>query len=840
MALTEASAAPVTQNDGHQHGLTSAEAAASRARSGANRIRGRRGPWLRPYLYAPANPVALVLILIAAIYDLAGDSRDAAVMAVVVVTVVSVETLAAQRAGRAAGALSRLSAPHAMVWRDAELRRLRVEELVVGDVILLLAGSRVPADVRLIEGERLVVDESLLTGEPQPVEHSVAGSDGPILQAGARVLRGRAVATVTAVGSASALGRVAAQVERRARREISLQREVRELTATLLAFAIAFSLVVGVAGLERGQPLRDLLQTELTVAFATLPPELPVLVVMALSLVALSIANSGAILRRPTVIEDLSNVTLMCTDKTGTLTENRVTLTATVTALRALEALDTGARADEAVRRLALMASEPPVGSSELGDPIDLAICRACRAVPPEPVARFGFDSGRRLASAVVHADGSLLLCAKGAPEAVVVRCTRWRAFETVEALDGSLKTQALAAARSLAAGGARVLAVASRELDGLPEGGPSELERDLVFEGLLAFDDTLRVEVPAAVRRLSRAGVTVTMITGDQVARAEAVAAEAGIDGPLFIAAQMRGWGTARWAALCGQGCVIARALPEDKLRAVHAASARGEIVAVTADGVNDLPALHAAQVRVAMGTGGTDAARESADVVLHDNSFATLAEALLESRRALVNLRKVIRYWLSAKVALITLSVAVAVTAHPLPFGPAQIVILEVSMGLCASFSFARLPGPRVGGRRGSAPPTSLLATRRMIGLVGAGFLLAVLVGAGYTLAEPVVGTPGARTLALAWWVVGQSILAVTMAWDGPTFGSRAAATLPMLVWLLTSIAFALVLLTVPAVAARLGGGPVPFRIAVPELAALPLIPLVFSAARVLGRRR
>ena len=802
---------------GASRGLTSAEAASRRLGKDRRRARRQLERPLRKHLRASlVERLLLLLLVVGAVYALLGSLRDAAIIFTVVVVVALIEAGVEWSAGRAIASLSALSAPRALVWRDQRLQEVAPEDLVRDDVIALTAGSRIPSDARLIEADELLVDESLVTGESQPVDRRPGNHMFSQLKAGTHVLRGHGTAVVTAIGRESSLGRVSAMVEATDAQQTPLQRQMASLTNGLLIAAVAVSVLAPLIGVIRGQPFRDMLLSALTLAVATIPAELPILLVIVLVVGSRRLAKRGAIVRRLSAAETLGATTLVCTDKTGTLTENQISLTSVVTASEVVESLAEQAGQVERVKQLARLASEAPSGQdSRLADPIDQAVRGATAPRWPEPIVRFSFDSQRRMASGLVHLDRTLVLGLKGAPEAVLVRALYWRAADgTEQLLDGDLRSRVIAAATRLTAGGARVLAIASRTITGAPPGMPSQLERDLVFEGLMAFSDPLRAAVPQAVRELLGAGVAVAMVTGDQPATAAAVAREAGLAGPTFIAAQTRGWTDAELASRATGGCVIARARPEDKLRLVRAAAASGHVVAVTGDGVNDAPALEAAAIGVAMGRSGSDVAREAADLVLADDNFATLASAAAEGRRLYENLRKALRYYLAVKLALVTVSVAMVLIGKPLPFNPVQIVILELLMDLSASIAFVNLQPESDVMRRKPRNPSARLIDRDMLAVIGAGgATLAALVGGAYLLALPSLGVTGARTLALVCWLIGHVALAMVMVWERrPLVGSDLQSNPALAVWAVIATALAIALLAVPSVATLLHAGPVP----------------------------
>jgi Ca2+-transporting ATPase len=783
------------------------------------------------------RPLVLVLLGLCAVYAVLGDRRDAAIVLVVVLTVGSTEAWAVREVAGARATLARFAASAGRVWRGGQVVVVPPGELQVDDKVILSAGSVVPADARLVEANALLIDESQVTGESQPVEYEAGPSAS--LKAGTRVLRGHGLAVVTSVEPDSGPVWIAERASRGEARATSADREARRLVRWLLLSAIVLSLLSAAFALLRGQGPREMVLRELTVVFAALPPEIPVLVAAGLGLAALTVARRGGRLRRPSAIEELATMTVICTDKTGTLTENRLTLTEAVPASLALESLNSGDPGLASLKRLALLASEPAIGGTVgLGGPVDEAIRRSCEWTWPEPVARFAFDSERRLASALVEAGDGLLLGVKGAPETVIVRCTGWRSLTGVEPIDSSLKSRAMLAADKVARTGVRVLAVASRSITGPVAGGPKVLERDLVFEGLLAFRDVLRVGVATAVRELDAFGIGISVVTGDHLATAVSIARDAGIEGPHLIAVQTRGWTDEALAAQIARGCVIARARPEDKLRMVRAAASRGEVVAMVGDGLNDVPALGAADLSVTTAE-GSDAACRTADLILGDGSFGSLAAVAADARRSYANLKAGLSYWVTVKVALIVLTGTLALAGLPLAFGPPQIVVLEAVATIGTVCLFANRPAvaPSWGlrGHAGCSPsgPRALLEA-----LPGA-LTLACVSGGVFVSVLPAAGAGGASTVALAGWLLGQASLGVVMA---STRSLRPWAMLAdrwPIVWLSVSAIGGATLLLVPSAARVAGYGPAPLSLAPAVLVVSVLAPWWLMALRAISAR-
>ena len=838
--MTEAAQIPPLIEATATRGLTSAQAATRRAVSGPNSFgKIKDEPLWKALFESLTEPLVVLLLVVGILYAILGELRDAAIIFGVIVTVAGVETWTERRAGRAIAALSKLSAPKALAWRDGMLVELAPEELVPDDVILLTAGSRVPADTLLLEADELLVDESLVTGESQPVEHAPGAGDRGDLKAGTHVVRGRAVAAVTAVGAASTLGRIAALVKEAEGQKTPLQNQMRELARALLVAAVAVSVLVPAIGFFRGQPLKQMVLTALTLAFATIPEELPILVVIVLGLGSLRLARQGAIVRRLIAAETLGATTLICTDKTGTLTENLMSLASVVSASEVLGGGDGDKRSPQLdlVKRMARLASETPAGDgSRFVDPMDVAVWRAAASDGPEAELRFSFDSSRRLASGLAQIHGAFVLGVKGAPEAVLERAIGWRSDGVVEPLDKATRELVLDKVSGAAAEGGRVLAVASRSLTGTPASDRDQVERDLVFEGLLVFSDPLRPEVPGAVIELKGAGVAITVISGDQAPTAVAIAREAGLVGSVFTGAEIDGWSDDALAARAAEGSIFARVRPEDKLRIVRAAQLAGEVVAVTGDGVNDAPALKAAAIGVAMGKGGSDVAKEAADLVLTDDNFATLARATAEGRRLYENLRKAVRYYLAIKLALITVTLVAAVNGSPLPFAPVQIVILELFMDLGASIAFVHQAAESDEMKRPPRDPKARFLDRSMLtGIVSGGLTLAVISGGAFLVSLPMLGVDSARTLALVSWMVGHAVLGIVMGWERrPVALKDLIANQAMLGWAGAAAAFALAILLLPGLAGVLHAGPVNPLPALIALSASLVVPLWLEAAK------
>jgi Ca2+-transporting ATPase len=757
------------------------------------------------------EPLVLLLLGIGVLTFIFGEWRDAAIIFGVICLVALTEASIEWRAGRAISALSAMAEPKAYVWRDGVLSELATEELVPGDLIQLRAGSRVPADATLVDASDLTVDESLVTGESRAVARDASDPAAAALLAGTAVLSGSGQALVTRTGQDSTLGRIATLVAQTREPRTPLQRRMGELARALLWVAVAASVLIPVIGILAGRPPREMLLTGLSLAFATVPEELSVLIVVVLGLGSLKLARRGAIVRRLVAAETLGAVTVICTDKTGTLTENRMVVAATIRAGAVNAATGIAALLDRRILKAAALASE-----ATALDPIDRAVRAALDEAGVTALASRShpFDRNARLASGYEEANQRIEAGVKGAPEAVLSRATWWRDSDELRPLDEPLRSAILAAAGERGRSG-RVLAVASRTMDHAPE-SREDLEQDLVFEGLLVLRDPVRADVPAAVSALQKAGVKITVVTGDQASTAVAIARDSGIpNAHVMSGAEIGVLDDRELAGRAAAGAVIARAQPADKLRIVQALEAQGEIVMVTGDGVNDAPALRAAAVGVAMGRAGSDAARQAAQIVLTDDSFATLAAAVREGRRLYDNFRKVIRYYLAVKMALILLMASAAVLGLPLPFTPVQIVILELFMDLGAALAFVNQPADQdIMDRPPRDPNARFLDRGMLIGLFSGAVTLAALVFAAFWVGLDRFGVTGAHTLALVVWMVGHAALGLAMGGGrGLGFLPALLRNPPMLAWAACAVAFAALVAGVPMVGDVLGAPTIPW---------------------------
>ena len=781
--------------DSRPEGLS--EQQASRRRPPIPRSGGRRRLLVLGELAESlAEPLQLLLIGVAILQAIWGELRDAIAIAAVIAAVAGLETATELRAKRALAGLRVLAAPTARLLRAGRLADRPAEEVVVGDVVVVEVGDRVPADCRVIWAAGLAADESALTGEPAAAAKSAAlvaakvalAERSSMLWAGTVVVAGEGRAVVVATGPDSELGRLGRLVESAREPATALQRGMGELARAVLMVAVAASVLVPLVGVVRGQPLRQMLLAGLTLAFATIPEELPILVTVLLAVGGRRLARRGALLRRLRAAETLGGVTVVVTDKTGTLTQNRLELAAV--------------DGDRARVLGVARATQPPPTALPAGSAgaVETAIAEAALRVgvvpPGEQVAVFPFDPQRRRVSrawrldpGAASASARVRVAVKGAPEAVVAVCR----------LSEAERAEIAQRVDNLAGRGLRVLAVAEATVARVP-GSAQQAERDLAFVGLLGFDDPLRPGVPEAVTALAGAGVRTVVVTGDHGRTAAAVAARAGVPAERVL---LGGEGLARLdeRALAGwleRDRVVARATPADKLRIVQTLQAAGEVVAVTGDGVNDAAALRAADVGVAMGRRGTDLAREAADLVLTDDAYPTIAAAVAGGRTIGSQLRRAVAFYLGAKLGLVLAMLVPLAVGLAAPFRPVQLVLLELFMDLGASVAFvAEPPTPGVMRRPPRDPARRFLDHTEVGAIAACGLALFAATCGSYLLLAGQLGTAAASTAAMATWLMGHAGVAWTLR-ARPSLPPRANLAFPG--WALAALGVGILLAATP----------------------------------------
>jgi P-type Ca2+ transporter type 2C len=660
------------------------------------------------------DPLVGLLLVAATVSGLVGEYVEAIAIGAIVLLNAVLGFVQEARAESAVLGLRDVLERRANVVRDGHEQEVAVEAIVPGDLVVLRDGERVPADGRLVSSGALAVDESALTGESTPVDKVVEPVPGAaplgdrfsMVYAGSAVTRGRGRAVVTATGSLTELGRIAGLTEQTKPPATPLQRRVRSLTQLMVGLGVVVTIVLGGAMLARGSTVEEAFLVGISVAVAAVPEGLAATVTIALALGARAMAERGAIARRLTAVETLGSATVIASDKTGTLTENRLR----VAAVQPRAGIDER----DLIAAAALASTAIVLGDGETvrhaGDPVDGALLvaahergltRAALHRERRLVRELPFDPNRKSMTVVYEEPDGLRAYVKGAPEIVLELSSEAdRGWEEL--------------AESWASEGLKVLAVAARHVPE-PLVDDESLELDLELVGLVALHDPLRETAREAVRAARSAGVRVEMVTGDHPVTARAIGRK------LELPAE----------------AIHARVTPAEKLQLVEALQATDEVVAVTGDGVNDAPALRRADVGVAMGRGGTEAAREAADLVLTDDDFATIIAAIREGRTIADNIRKFVAFLLSANLGEVVLFAAAILAGLGAPMTVAQVLLVNLLTDGLPAVALARDPASpqtmRRGPERGDRlfPPRAWGALAAVGALVGAAALVAFLIG-------------------------------------------------------------------------------------------------------------
>ena len=705
-------------------GLSAAEAAKRLARFGPNELPGRRRRGvLRIVLDALKEPLLLLLIAASGIYVVLGDIHESSLLVALTLFDLGIVIYQDRKTERALEALRDLSSPHANVVRDGAVLRIPGREVVPGDVLVMGEGERVAADGWVLAAANLAADESLLTGESVPVGKALAGEapypepprpggDGlAFVFSGTLVVRGQAVALAVRTGTGTEIGRIGHSLSTLEGEEPRIGGTTRRLTFNLTIFAALVSVFVAGLQLHRSGDWLGALLSGITTAMAMLPEELPIVLTVFLTLGAWRIARRQVLTRQLAAIESLGAATVLCTDKTGTLTANRMAVTALVSGTHEFRLPAKGALPKHA---LALIETGARASDVLATDPMERAFQHAAAdhglAVPAMPDRLYGLSAALL---AVVHARklpgrNAYDIAAKGAPEAIAVLC----------GLDEIARAELLKQTSALAADGLRVLAIAHGvHAEGLPE---TARGFSLNLLGLVGLSDPVRATVPAAVAECRSAGIRVVMVTGDYPATARAIAREAGIgDGGIVTGNELDELEDRELLPRLVKTSIFARVLPEQKLRIVNALKSSGEIVAMTGDGVNDAPALKSAHVGIAMGGRGTDVAREAAALVLLDDAFESIVAAVRLGRRIFDNLRKAISYILAVHVPIAGAAIVPLLLGWPVLFFPAHIVFLELVIDPACSIAFEVEPEEPGIMRRPPRDPSAAMFALRDIGL-------------------------------------------------------------------------------------------------------------------------
>ncbi len=820
-------------------GLSGEEAAARREKYGPNKLREKKKKTNVQRFFEQFRDVMILILLAAAAVSFViaivernpREFFEPLLILLIVVLNAVMGVMQESKAEKALDALKNMSAPHARVVRDGAEKIIDAAELVPGDIIRLEAGDFIPADARLLQSASLKSEESALTGESVPSEkdaeaavseNAALGDRSNMVFSGCSVTYGTATAVVTATGMDTEMGKIANLLDNEEEGQTPLQKKLAQLGKYLGIVALAACAIIFVVGIANGIPVMEIFMTAVSLAVSAIPEGLPAIVTIVLSIGVQRMVKRNALIRRLPAVETLGSASIICSDKTGTLTQNRMTLTKAYVD-GAADAEDIHENNSDAVKKLLWFGTLCCDGSvvmegetvQHIGDPTETAIVYAAykNGMPKEALnqecprlAEIPFDSDRKLMCTVNRINGRLIVIVKGAFDMMMQRCVSGD-LEKAKEMTEAMSENAL-----------RVLAVGFKEIQEIPAELTSEnMESGLTFMGLVGMIDPPRPEAKAAVATCRKAGIKPVMITGDHVVTASAIARELGIleEGDRAITgAELDNMTDTELDAAVENISVYARVSPENKIRIVKAWQRKGQVVSMTGDGVNDAPALKAADIGCAMGITGTDVAKGAADMTLTDDNFATIVEAVREGRGIYANIKKVVGFLLGTNIGEVITVFAAMLLWHRTPLLSMQLLWINlvtdslpaIALGMEAVEAdvMEKKPKPKNEG---------IFAHGLGVRVVLQGLMFAILTLVGFKTAENVTGTvEGGQTLAFMVLALCQVVQAFNMRSDHSLFkigpfsnrklcGAAAISTLLVLLVLFTPIGTAFGLVLLPA---------------------------------------
>ena len=832
--------------DGHS-GLSSAEVLVRKGKYGENKLREKKKKTTMQRFLDQFKDAMILILIAAAIISFVvvcveqnwGELFEPALIVLIVILNAVMGVYQEGKAEKALDALKNMSAPHARVIRDGEEKIIDASELVPGDIIRLEAGDFVPADARLLHSAGLKSEESALTGESVPSEKDYLaevkegaplGDRHNMVYSGCSITYGTATAVVTATGMDTEMGKIANMLDNEEDSQTPLQQKLAQLGKYLGIVALAACGIIFVVGLANGIPVLEIFMTAVSLAVSAIPEGLPAIVTIVLSIGVQRMVKKNALIRKLPAVETLGGASVICSDKTGTLTQNRMTLTKAYVE-GYLDPENISNNNTEGIKKLLMYGTLCCDGSvvfhqdeeQHIGDPTETAIVLAAHknGMPKEELnkkyprlAEIPFDSDRKLMTTVNKIDGKNVVIVKGAFDMMAPRCVAGD-LETARKVTDSMSENAL-----------RVLAVAYKEIDAIPQNPTSEeLENGLTFMGLVGMIDPPRPEAKEAVAVCRKAGIKPVMITGDHVVTASAIAKELGIllEGDRAITgAELDAMTDSELDAQVENISVYARVSPENKIRIVKAWQRKGQVVSMTGDGVNDAPALKAADIGCAMGITGTDVAKGAADMTLTDDNFATIVDAVREGRGIYANIKKVVGFLLGTNIGEVITVFMAMLLWHKTPLLSMQLLWINlvtdslpaIALGMEAVESdvMDRKPKPKNEG---------IFAHGLGFRVVLQGIMFAALTLIGFKVGENVTGTlEGGQTLAFMVLALSQVVQAFNMRSEHSLFKigmfknhklnwAALASTLLVALVLFTPLKTAFGLVTLPAELYLLGVG-------------------------------
>lgn len=808
-------------------GLTDEQVKTLRAEHGENRLQEKKKKTMF-WRFIDQFRDAMILILIAAaiisfvVAITEGNPKEffepLLILFIVILNAV-MGVMQESKAEKALDALKSLSAPHARVIRGGEERIVDAAELVPGDIIKVEAGDFIPADARLLQSVSLKSEESALTGESVPSEKdaaAVVAGDAPLgdrsnmIFSGCSVTYGTAVAVVTATGMKTEMGKIAGLLDNETEGQTPLQKKLAQLGKYLGIVALVACGVIFVVGLANGIPVLEIFMTAVSLAVSAIPEGLPAIVTIVLSIGVQKMVKRNALIRRLPAVETLGSASIICSDKTGTLTQNRMTLVRAYLDDGTTEEIsaENGASVRELLKYGALCCDgsvtfDADGKETHIGDPTETAIILAAHknGMPKDKInadhprkAALPFDSDRKLMSTVNEIDGKHIVIVKGAFDMMLSRCVRGN-MEAAREMCETMSRDAL-----------RVLAIGYKEIAEIPENPTSEtLENGLTFLGLVGMIDPPRPECKVAVATCRTAGIKPVMITGDHVVTAAAIAKELGImeeGDDAITGVQLDAMTDEELDARVEKISVYARVSPENKIRIVKAWQRRGQVVSMTGDGVNDAPALKAADIGCAMGITGTDVAKGAADMTLTDDNFATIVEAVREGRGIYANIRRVIEFLLGTNIGEVITVFLSMILWHKTPLLSMQLLWINlVTDSLPAIALGMEEVEDNIMEQKPRSKNESIFAHGLGLRVILQGLLFALLTLIGYVVGEKTTGTvEGGQTMAFIILSMSQIVQALNMRTDRSLFRTNPFSNRTMNLAVVTSVLLTALLVFTP----------------------------------------
>ena len=729
-----------------------------------------------------SEPMILLLLVVGFFYTLWGKLEDALTIITVILLLVYAEVWNEYKAKKSISALTKISAPKTRVIRDGRITEIDTTDIVPGDVLILAPGTRISGDGKIAVSYSLQIDESSLTGESFPVEKKAGDS----ISAGALVLSGEGKGLVERTGKDTNIGKISALASYIKPPKTPLQLSMKALSKQLVWVALFFSITIPLIGFLRGQNWQEMVLTGLSLAFATIPEELPIIITMVLGLGAYTLSKKHLLIKKLKAAEALGNTTVIVTDKTGTITENRMEIVAVYPPEK-----------KEAVMEAAYYAI-----TEISATPMDRAIAKKAAELHTKEGGRIyrerNFGNGRKTKTVLRESGDMFEIYMTGAPEEVLPYVS-----------DGKTEIEKQVALETDK--GRRVIATATKEvLRADKDRSFDELEKGLLFAGLVSFEDPARKGVKETILAAKTAGIRTIMVTGDHPKTASYIAKDVGISSAKVISGpELDNMSDEDLQKTVEEVSVYARTTPEHKYRIVKALQKNGEVVAVTGDGVNDTLALKEADIGIAMGIRGTDAAKEAADIVLADDNYVTIEGGIFEGRKFYDNLKKGVKYYLSVKTALILVFLLPIVLGTPFLLAPIQIIVLELFMDLAASSAFVAEPAEKtIYTRPPRNPKAPFIDAKLLRGILVSGFSLFAAIALSYYYASlQNLSIQETQTYAFTAWVMGHVLLAfISRSESDPLFRLGYLSNSVMNYWAVIVIVFLAVVLGISSIGTQL----------------------------------